>query len=293
VPRAALILVLANTIYGTSYVVARAALDTVPPATLALARFALGGLVLLPFALREPGAASPWGSDRWLVFWMGVIGHAAAYALLYSGLALSTATSGALLIVVEPVSLIGLGAWLLRERPGRFEALGAVVALTGAVLVVVNGIPGLSRSLLPRWRGDLLMIAAGVAFAVYSVLGRPLLARHATLPVTVWSIAWAVAALLPLAALEWLEGLRPTWTAAAVLGTVYLALVVTAIGYVLWNQALARLATPRVAVFLTIQPVVGALLGVVLLGEPLTPFTAAGGALIVAGLVLTARGAPG
>jgi len=67
----------------------------------------------------------------------------------------------------------------------------------------------------------------------------------------------------------------------------YLALVITAFGYLAWNWALRRVEAPRAAIFLNVQPVVGALLGVALLGEPLTAFTLAGGALIVAGLGVT------
>ncbi|PYN20409.1 MAG: arsenite S-adenosylmethyltransferase [Candidatus Rokuibacteriota bacterium] len=67
------------------------------------------------------------------------------------------------------------------------------------------------------------------------------------------------------------------------------AVVITALGYVVWNWALRRVPAPRAAIFLNVQPIVGALLGSALLGEPLTPFTIAGGALIVAGLAVAFR----
>ena len=76
------------------------------------------------------------------------------------------------------------------------------------------------------------------------------------------------------------------WTASAVTGAVYLAVVITALGYVVWNWALARVPAPRAAIFLNVQPIVGALLGTVLLGEPVSAFTVLGGALVVTGLVV-------
>ena len=101
------------------------------------------------------------------------------------------------------------------------------------------------------------------------------------------------AAVLPLAALEWAGGGRPRWTAAAVAGTLYLGLVMTALGYLAWNYALERVPAPRAAIFLNLQPVAGAAIGAAWLGEPVTPFTLAGGALVVAGLSLAVRpGAP-
>jgi drug/metabolite transporter (DMT)-like permease len=79
---------------------------------------------------------------------------------------------------------------------------------------------------------------------------------------------------------------------AAVLGTVYLAVVITALAYLVWNWALERVPAPRAAVFLNAQPATGALLGVLVLGETLTVFTAFGAALIVGGLSLTVRTPP-
>ncbi|MGH7304802.1 MAG: EamA family transporter, partial [Candidatus Rokuibacteriota bacterium] len=84
----------------------------------------------------------------------------------------------------------------------------------------------------------------------------------------------------------WASGARPVWTAAAVTGALYLAVVITALGYVVWNWALARVPAPRAAIILNVQPIVGALLGAVLLGEPITLFTVLGGVLVVTGLAV-------
>src|SRR5207237_6840491 len=110
------------------------------------------------------------------------------------------------------------------------------------------------------------------------------LERHAPLAVTTRSLMWGAAALRPFAGLEWASGARPAWTVAAVTGTVYLAVVITALGYVVWNWALARVPAPRAAIFLNVQPIVGALLGSVLLGEPVIFFTVLGCVLVVTGL---------
>jgi drug/metabolite transporter (DMT)-like permease len=143
---------------------------------------------------------------------------------------------------------------------------------------------------VPHWRGDLLLILAGVAYASYSLVGRDILARHSSLSVTAWSILWGTVAMLPLALVEQGSGAVTRLTPAAVGATLYLALVITALGYLAWNYALARVPASRAAIFLNLQPLVGALLGVGLLGDPLTPYTVAGGGLILAGLSLTANG---
>jgi drug/metabolite transporter (DMT)-like permease len=275
----------ANVVYGTSYVVARMTLESVPPAMLAFSRLTLGALALA-LVSRGQAAARLSGADRRAIAWMGILGFAGAYACSNWGIAHSTATNAALLITVEPISMILLSPWYLGERLSRRGALGATLTIVGAAVLVVNGIPGVTEKLVPHWAGDLVLVVAGVAYASYSLLGRRVLERHAALGVTIRSLVWGAAALLPIAALEWVAGARPVWTATAVWGTLYLAVVITALGYVVWNWALARVPAPRAAIFLNVQPIVGALLGAVVLGEPITLFTLAGGALVIAGLVV-------
>ena len=287
-----LVLVVANVVYATSYAATRLTLDHVPPATLALIRLVIGALVLIPVAvaLRPTGAPAIGRGDRWSIVGMGVLGFAGAFAFSHWGIARSTATNAALLITVEPISLILLSPWALGERLTRREGAGAALALLGAAAVVVNGIPGITAALVPHWRGDLLLLLAGLAYASYSLFGRGVLTRHPAIPVTAWSIAWGVLAMLPLAALEWSAGASLEITGRSVVGVLYLSLVITVLGYLAWNWALERVPAPRAAIFLNIQPLVGALLGVYYLAEPFTVFTVAGGALILVGLSLTVKG---
>jgi drug/metabolite transporter (DMT)-like permease len=284
-----LVLILANAVYSTSYVVSRLVLDEIPPATLALIRLAAGAVILAitcrgRLTLRSRPVSR---ADRWRIAGMGVIGFAGAFVLFHRGIVRSTATSAALLIIVEPVSVMLLAPLLLGERLSPREAAGAALALVGALLVVVNGVPGFGGMLIPHWRGDALLILAGVAYGSYSLLGRDVLRRHDPMRVTAQSILWGALAMVPLAALETPVTIR--WSAALIAGVGYLSVVITAFGYLTWNWALARVSAPRAAISLSVQPVLGALLGVALLGEPFTAFTAVGGALIVAGLIVTVR----
>jgi drug/metabolite transporter (DMT)-like permease len=127
-------------------------------------------------------------------------------------------------------------------------------------------------------------VLSGLAYTAYSLFGRDVLARHPAVPVTAWSILWGTATMAPFAAAEWAAGLRPAFTPAVILGTLYLGVVITALGYLLWNWALERVEAPRLAVFVNIQPLVGSLLGVLLLREALTVYTVGGGLLILSGV---------
>lgn len=288
-PSAYLILFVANVVFATSYSVTRIVLEDVPPATLALARSVVGAVILVSWTGRalRPGRIPAADHGRFAL--MGAVGFALAFGLGNWGIAHSTASNAALLITVEPTSLLLLSPLLLGERLSRREAVGAALALAGTVIVVLNGIPGLTAGLAPHWRGDLLLILSGVAYAAYSLLGRGLLTRHRVAVVTAWSILWGIAAMIPLAWLEWQAGQAPVWTGRALAGTLYLGVVITALGYAVWNWCLDRLGASRVAIFVNVQPLAGALIGVWWLHEPLTVFMVAGGLLILAGLHLTVK----
>jgi drug/metabolite transporter (DMT)-like permease len=282
---AELVMLGANVVYGTSYVAARVTLDYVPPASLAFLRLVIAALILALFSRRQPTEKfSP--ADERAIAWMGILGFAAAYICSNWGLAHSTATNGALLITVEPIAMILLSPWYLGERLSGGGAVGAALTIVGTVVLVVNGIPGVTERIVPHWAGDLVLVVAGVAYASYSLLGRRVLECHAPLPVTIRSLGWGAAALMPIAGVEWASGARPVWSGQAVAGTLYLAVVITALGCVVWNWALARVPAPRAAIFLNVQPIVGALLGSLVLGEPFTIFTALGGVLVVTGLAV-------
>lgn len=287
------VLLAANVVYGTSYVAMRFAVDDIGPVTLAFIRLAVASAILVPVRLRSRGTLALSSADRWAFFWMGFVGFTLAMALSHWGLAWSTATNGALLIATEPIAVIVLAPLVLGERLTSREVWGTVLALIGATVVVVNGVPGFTVTLAPHWRGDLLLILSGVCFATYSLLGRPVLARHPSLTVTAWSFLWGLVTTVPLAAFEWRVARPPVWTATSGLAALYLGVVITALGYLVWNWALERVSAPRAAMFLNLQPLVGTLLGVLWLDEPFTVFIGGGGALIIAGLWLALTGGTG
>src|SRR5262245_40605623 len=169
----------------------RPAVDSAGPITLAFLRLLLGLVMVAPAGLGTRGTAArlPPGDHRTL-FWMGFVGFTLAMALAHWGLAWSTATNAALLVATEPIAPTALAPVVLGERLTRREGWGTALALVGATVIVVNGVPGLTVSVAPHWKGDLLLLLSGVCFAAYSLLGRPILARYPSIRVTAWSFLW-------------------------------------------------------------------------------------------------------
>jgi drug/metabolite transporter (DMT)-like permease len=194
---------------------------------------------------------------------------------------MSTTTKAALLVGVEPVSVILLSALLLGERAGSRAWLAMAFSLAGAALIVGRGAEGSAQ-----WRGDLILAAHGFCWALYTVLGKKALAEVDPLAFT--GIVNALGAAALAFALPWRGASLPvgaeSWAAL-----LFLTVAVTFLVCLWWNQALSRVPASAVAPFIFLQPLVGAGLGV-LRGEPLTAATAGGGALILLGVALTAGG---
>jgi drug/metabolite transporter (DMT)-like permease len=293
-PRDVALLLGVNLLWGSTYAVARGALDTTPPLLLAFLRFALTAVVML--ALRSH-VRQEWTDEdpderrrvRLSLVVMGVVGFALAKLLNYEGLARSTATDAALLVNLEAVFMALLGVAMLRQRLHALQWLGVAVACAGGIALVApaEGSIGLSTRVI----GNLLIILSVAAEALASVLGARALTHYSGLQVTAYGTYWGALTLLPLALWQWHgAGWTTIWVNAPNLAAIlYLALGATLVGYWIWYRVLGRVEAGRVAAFLYVQPVVGVALGVLLRGEWPTPAGWAGGGLVLAGIWLASR----
>jgi drug/metabolite transporter (DMT)-like permease len=282
--------IVANLVGGTSYVGTKIALAGLSETMVVVVRTVVALAVLLPVVGSGIGALlRATGSDRRHLLAMGILGYALPLVLGSYGLRRSTATNAALLIGTEPLSVVLLGALVLGEALGRLRILALLLGLVGATVIVANGIPFFGVRYAPHPVGDLLLVAHGVAWGVYTVAAKRLLERYQPLAVSAASLLVGLPFLSGLAALE-----APTfaWDAAeivpAVTAAVVLGLVVSAGMTVLWNVALRGLDASRMAGFIFLQPLSGVLFAMAVLGEPLTGYALVGGALVLAGAYVLA-----
>jgi drug/metabolite transporter (DMT)-like permease len=286
--RAVAAAIVANVLGGTSYALTKVALAGLTETTIVVVRTLVALAVLVPLAgpplealLRAGGAT------RARLVAMGAAGYALPLVLASYGIRHSTATNASLLIGVEPLGIAFLGALVLGERIGRARVLAFALGIVGATVLVVDGIPLLTLTYAPHPVGDLLLIAAGLAWAPYTIAGKQLLARHDPIAVSAASLVVALLCLLPVAAVEearavWEPASIPTALAAAAV----LGLVVSAGMTVLWNAALRSMDASRLAGFVFLQPLAGVALGALVLGEAVGRYALLGGALVLAAVYL-------
>lgn len=285
---------LAIVLWGLSFVATRAVLREIPPVTLIVTRFALGAALLHALlALRGQPLLPPRG--RWgALAVMGFVGVFVHQLLQAYGLTLTTAVRTGWLIGLIPIWSAVLAAVFLRERFGAAKLAGLALGFAGAVLVVTRGRIGPGLFALPATRGDLLILASTVNWAIYTTLGHRTIRALGSLRATAGAMLAGWLMLLPL---FFIAG---GWQAYAALSPagwgalLFLGIGCSGLGYLFWYGALEKIEASRVAAFLYLEPLVTLAAAVALLGEEVRPATVAGGLLVLAGVffVQRASGAP-
>lgn len=291
------LLVFANVLWGSSYVVAKIALQEVPPPLLGALRVILASALLWPLLiwrtrfdhpatrrLIEPIALG----DALRLAGLGLLGVGASYLLDYWGISLSTATDASLMIIGEVIFTALLAAWLVGERLGLRKRAGVLVGIAGVLILVLGNAP-VGESGAAGWAraaGNGLILACLLCESIYTVLGAGLARKYQ--PLTVLTLANTGSLLIWLPILAWycVTGRFPALSLAAIIGIIYLAAITSALCYLIWFSVLRVAGSSVGAVSLFVQPLVGALLGLALLGDPLTAALLAGAALIFAALYL-------
>ena len=180
-----------------------------------------------------------------------------------------------------------LSVLLLKERVSRLQLLGIGLSIAG--LLLVTGL-NMNQTGSAPLVGNLFIFGGVLAWAVYTVQGKKLVSTFPWLVITTASISAGMLFLLPFAIGElWLQGL-PHLRADGLFELLYLGAVSSALGYALWNYGLGFLDASEAAPYINLIPVVGLLLSVILLHEPLRLIQAAGGALTLFGVWLSNRG---
>lgn len=257
--------------------------DGFRPVELASVRAFVAFAVVLPIALAtgtrlrvRPGTAV------FLVAY-GIIGFAVFELVYLAALASLPVSVGAALLYTAPAFVLLIARVTLGERVDAARLRALALVLVGVVLVTGAARAAAGGSGLPL-DGVLMGLAAGFAYAVYTVLSKAAVARAAPLVALTWSFGAAALALWPFASPVEVLG-RGT----SVVWLVGLGIVPTLLAYALFLRALRVLRASAASMIASVEPVVAALLAVLLLGERLHPEQVLGILCVVAAAILTER----
>lgn len=269
-------------LWGGNTLVSKLAAGAIPPGEIAFLRWLIAVIILLPLSI------APLMRHRHLVLnnigklaTLGILGGVVFQSLAYNAAVYTSAVNMGVIQALVPLLTIILASLMLRSWPGYSIFVGALISLSGVIIVISHG----SVSQLVEHgmnKGDGMMLIAALSMATYNVL---LKRWHINTPILVSLFCQAVAAMLVLLPFYLIADKQlPTLATSAMIG--YAAIGASILAPLTWMIGSHHLGPARVSLFFNLVPIVTAALAVLLLAEPLTSSLLVGGLLTLAGVAL-------
>ncbi len=276
--------------WATTTIIVRSTHGEIPPMGLGFWRNFIAFLIILPF-----GFAAAWRqwdlirANIWFLTLMAALLWVGGNALLFIALQYTIAINAGVINSVEPIFIIIAAAVLFRERISGQQGLGIALSMLGVLVLIAHGSP--ARLLELKFNiGDLIVTIAYVFWSLYAVLLRKMPRGLDPLAMLLVLAGLGALLLLPIYIIETLL-VRPmpvSLTSVSAIGS--LALFSCALAMFLWNYSITTMGAVRAGQYLHLIPAFTVILAIAVLGEQMGLYHLAGIALIVAGLVVTARG---
>lgn len=282
---ASLYLVTAVTLWSGNFIAGRWIGDGIDPLALNFWRWLIALVVLVPLC------AGQWRRHRHVVrrSWrylalLGLTGVAVFHLCVYQALGHLEAANALMMLCGAPALILFASRQLFGESVSARQWLGAWMSFLGAVVILCRGDWDILRRLEPGV-GEAFMLVAVPAWVAYSLLLRR---RPAELPQGVMLTASAAAGLLWMVPAVLLAPgiLVVAWSPEIVRAVGYVAVGASVIAFLSFNRGVAIIGPARAGVFLHLMPVIGTVLAVTLLGEPLHEYHVVGAALVCVGISL-------
>lgn len=286
--RNAILFVALAVAWGSAFTAIKAGLEFFPPVLFAAFRYDLAGVLMLGYAVYATDQWMPHSRDEWVLVGIGGALMIAAYhALLFIGEQGTTSAAAAIIVSLSPILTTGFARAFLPDE--RLTVLGMVGLLIGFIGVGVLSNPDPNNLLDTRTVSLFLIFLAAASFALGSVLTRRV---DGELPIEAME-AWSMligAALMHGASIALAESVSDVqWTGEAILSLLYLVVVASALGFLIYFDLLNRLGPIEINLVSYAAPVVAAGTGLLFLSETPTANTVVGFVLILLGFLLLKR----
>jgi drug/metabolite transporter (DMT)-like permease len=281
-----LVLLVAPLLFSANMLTARAVHGTIPPVAMAFWRWTLTLVFLVPYAWADLKVS--WRDllrDWPTLLVLGVLGMGVCGAPVYLAAQTTTATNIGLIYAASPVLIVVFARLFWGEAVAARQAVGIALCLLGVVILIARADIRVLLD-LDFVAGDLLIVAATAAWALYSVLLKYRPTRQNVTVRFIGIVICGVVAMAPFYAWEMAAGYEATFDAYTVGVVLFLALVPGIGAYLSYSWLVAVLGPSRTGVLMYLSPIYNAGLAYALLGEQLHPYHLLGTALILPGLWL-------
>jgi len=269
-------------LWSSSYIVTKVGVGDIPPLTFAAIRFIMAAIVMgIVFVFAKPREHVS-KKDLLRLALGGLLGITAYFSLQNLGVQKTTASDATLLVASFPVITLLLEILFRKARINFRQIGGIVIAIVGIYLVIdMSG----TRSAPERLTGDLLLLATGLAWALYNFATQNVVQKYSTITVIFWQTLFGMVALLPLAIIEinkW-QSIK----SSGLLGALYLGLFCSVGAFLLYGYGLKSLQPGLAVILLNLVPIFGLVFAVIFLHERISLLQLLGGAIVICGVILS------
>jgi len=274
--------------WSANFAIAKFAVAQIPPLLLGGLRMTLAAIFIVPVYIWEGRnlRAHRWTkSDLPTLIGIGMIGLAGNQVCFLVGIKRTSVSHAVILFALTPLLVLMIASLLKHESITRRKLLGMAIAAAGVLTLQL--MPGESRQ--ASLTGDLFILAATLAFALFTVFGRPASVRLGSITINTFGYVACAIALLPVTIWEASRFDFSTVTPGAWASLLYMAAFPSVVCYTIYYHALSYMAASRVAALTYLEPPLATLLAVAWLGENVTYAVLVGGVLVLAGVWVTER----
>jgi len=281
------VMIVQQTFGALCFPISKYGLAIIPPFTFAFFRFLLASAVLLLISRLRSGQTAISPADRRKIWINGAIIIWVNQTLYLWGQSLTSAGHGSILFATTPIWVFLFAIYLLKEKLHWRRAVGTAIALAGALSIMLSGAIVIGHEYLI---GDFIVLISVWAWAAYMILSKPLVEKYGAIRITAYSLAAGALLYTPFGLYWALQFDYSQATVGAWLSVAYMAIGSSVVSYVLLLWVLKHISASRLAVYQNIQPVIATSVAFVMLGErPGLPFFI-GGAIVLAGVLITEIG---
>ena len=275
-----LMAIVSSCLGGSAGAVTRYLVGNADPVTLAILRWGIGFLCVLPVAL---ALRVRWPSRQDLpsVIALGLCFFGLFFVLYNTALGYTTAARASLALSTLPLQTMIAGAFLGIEPLTARKATGVCIAMLGVFAALASGV---AAAPVGAWRGESIMTGAVLCMALYNVWSRPFIQRSSPLGFLATGMGAGAAALIVFGVVSGRVSVLAAFGPAQWIAGIYLGVGGGALAFILWILALQRTTPTRVAATMTVNPIAASLLAAVLVGEPVTANLVFGLAAVFAGI---------
>lgn len=214
---------------------------------------------------------------------MGVTGIFGFNTLFFLGMEQTSPVNGALIMATNPLVTMLLARILLKEPVSTQQKVGGILAFIGVFLVITGGSWDAIRH-LHFSAGDMLIMAGNICWALYGITGKGFVRDSTSLQTTAYTMTIGAVMLMFIASRTPAPVPISSIPLTAWAAIVFMALGMSVLGYIWWNEGAARIGIGRAALFFNLVPVVTLCISLVL-GMAVTGVQIIGSALVIAGVL--------